>query len=167
VQITKDGRTVSARFAPDQIYVYFDPATGAGFGSKSGGQAYPAVLAPSFVHVDTELFAAVADILIGAASNYHGPASDYSGATFDLAQTTDLKQETLLADYVSSCPNFNFSNGVCYDLTSSSKLITDKGDFYLYQVYNANGMNDPTTLVRSSNSWGVFWTTYPIQESDN
>jgi hypothetical protein len=165
VDIKAAGHTVSAKFASGQIYVYFDPATGAGFGSQSGGQAYPAVLAPTFFHSDTELFASVADILIGAASNYHGPASDYSGPTFDLANTTDLKQETLLADYVSSCTDFRFMLGYCANLPTSSRLITDKGDFYLYEPYNNS--NQRTNLSQSSNNWGVFWTTFSAQDSED
>jgi hypothetical protein len=163
VDITSGGRTVSARFDPGQLYVYFDPATGAGFGSTTGGQAYPAVLAPTYIHVDTELFAGVANILIGSTANNSGAASGYSGPTYDLANTIDLKQETLLADYVSSCTDFNFVNGQCDNLPSSRKLTTNNGDFYLYEVYNSSSQlfND----VKSSNSWGVFWTTFVAEES--
>ena len=166
VEITSNGRTIRARFAPGQIYAYFDPAAGAGFGSQSGGNAYPAVLAPTFPHVDTELFASVANILIGNSANYTVAASGYSGATYDLATTTDLKQETLLADYVLSCTDFNFVLGTCDNLPSSTKLATDKGDFYLYQPYNTNGDNDPTSSRRSSVNWGVFWTTFNAQSSE-
>jgi hypothetical protein len=164
VDIKAAGRTVSAEFAPGQIYAYFDPTAGAGFGSQSGGQAYPAVLAPTFIHVDTEVFAAVADILIGAASNYHGPASYYSGPTYDLANTTDLKQETLLADYVTSCTDFNFVTGQCDNLPSSRRLITDKGDFYLYEVYDSQ--SQLFSDLKSSNNWGVFWTTFKAEDSE-
>lgn len=167
VEITSNGRTISARFAPGQIYAYFDPVAGAGFASASGGQAYPAVLAPSFPHVDTELFAAVANILVGNAANYTWAAYDYSGPTNDLASTTDLKQETMLADYVMSCTDFNFVLGTCDNLPTSTRLVTDKGDFYLYQPYNVNGFNDPTLDLRSSDNWGVFWTTFNAQSSEH
>lgn len=124
------------------------------------------MLAPTFPHVDTELFASVANILIGNSANYTVAASGYSGATYDLATTTDLKQETLLADYVMSCTDFNFVLGTCDNLPSSTKLATDKGDFYLYQPYNTNGSNDPTSSRRSSVNWGVFWTTFNAQSSE-
>lgn len=94
---------------------------------------YAAALAPTFVHDDIELLEEL---------------------------TTDLKSETLPADYVSSCTSFDFTYAFCGDLTSQPKLATDKGDFYLYELYNKNGFNDPTSLERSSNSWGVFWTTF-------
>jgi len=164
VEITSGGRTISARFAPNQIYAYVDPVAGAGFGFQSGGQAYPAVIAPTFPHVDTELFAAVANILVGSAANYTWAAYDYSGPANDLAYTADLKQETLLADYVLSCTDFNFVLGTCDNLPSSQRLMTDKGDFYLYEPYHTNGFNDPTSYLRSSNNWGVFWTTFNSPE---
>jgi len=161
VDIKSGTSTVSAEFARGQIYVYFDPMTAsAGFGSVSGGRGYPAALFPTAVHQDTELLAAVADIL-------NGGTTYYTPETIDLANATDLKHETMLAEYVSSCGNFDFSIGVCNDLINFPKLITDQGDFYLYQVYNRNSFTDPTPAVRSSDNWGVFWTTYPIQESDN
>jgi hypothetical protein len=161
VEIKKDGRTMVAHFAPGQIYVYFDPATGVGFGSLSGGPAYPAVLAPTYVHGDTELFAAVSDILINGSSSY----GTYSQPTIDLAQTTDLKHETMLADFVSSCADFDFGSGYCKDLSTIPVLETDKGDFQLFEPYNTNGNNDPTTnLLRSSINFGAFWTTFDPED---
>ncbi len=160
VDIKQGGHTVTANFAPGQIYVYFDssPASpGIGFGSFSGGRVYPAALAPTYVHLDTELFAAVVDILNGG-STYYTPE------TAELAQSIDLKHETMLAEYVSSCTDFDFSLGTCNNLPNSLRLRTDKGDFYLYEPYNANGFNDPTSLVRSSNNWGVFWTSFDADE---
>jgi hypothetical protein len=134
VEIRKGVRTESATFARHQIYVYFNSLPiSAGFASYAGGPMYPAALAPTFVHNDVELLEEA---------------------------TTDLKSETLLAEYVSSCTSFDFTNGFCSDLTSQPRLVTDKGDFYLYEPYNANGFQDPTTEVRSSNGWGVFWTTF-------
>jgi hypothetical protein len=159
VDITSNGHTISAKFAPNQIYAYIDPTAGAGFGSQSGGQAYPAVVAPTFPHGDTELFASVANILIGNAANYTWAAYDYSGPTNDLAYTADLKQETLLADYVVSCTDFNFVLGTCDNLPNSTRLATDKGDFYLYQSYNWYG--------NTSINWGVFWTTFNAQSSEH
>ena len=121
-------------FARHQVYVYFNPSPiSAGFASYAGGPMYSAALAPTFVHDDIESLE---------------------------ESTTDLKSETLLADYVSSCTSFDFTYAFCADLTSQPKLATDKGDFYLYEPYNKNGFNDPTSLVRSSNSWGMFWTTF-------
>lgn len=139
VEIRKGGRSVSATFARHQIYVYSNPSPiSAGFASYAGGPMYPAALAPTFVHIDPELLA------------------DFGGS--------DLKSETLLADYVSSCTNFDFFGGFCVDLTTQPRLITDKGDFYLYEPYNANGFNDPTSIVRSSNNWGLFWATFGGEE---
>jgi hypothetical protein len=161
VDIKSGTSTVSAQFARGQVYVYFDPLTAsAGFGSVSGGRAYPAALFPTAVHSDTELLAAVADILNGGTTYYTQP-------TIDLANATDLKHETMLAEYVSSCGNFDFSIGVCNDLINYPRLITDQGDFYLHQPYNRNSNLDPTSAIRSSDNWAVFWTTYPIQQSDD
>jgi hypothetical protein len=160
VEIKKDGRTVAAHFASGEIYVYFDPARGVGFGSVSGGSAYPAVLAPTYLHTDTELFAAVSDILLNGSSTY----GFYSQPTIDLAQTTDLKHETMLADYVTSCADFDFGNGFCNDLSTTPVLKTDKGDFQLFEPYNSNNNNDPTTLLRSSINFGVFWTTFDRED---
>jgi hypothetical protein len=158
VEIRQGGRTVSANFEPGQIYVYFDSATAsAGFGSFSGGRGYPAVIAPTYVHIDTELLAAVADILTTGSRNY-------SSATVDLAYATDLKHETMVADYVSSCTDIDFSLGVCYNLPSSRRLLTDKGDFYLEQPYNVAPYTDPSAEIRNSNNWGVFWTTFAGDE---
>jgi hypothetical protein len=164
VEIKQGARTISANFAPGQIYIYFDSSTAtAGFGSFSGGRAYPAALAPTQVHIDTELLAAIADIL-------NGGSTYYSSETADLAHVTDLKHEMMLADYVSSCTDFDFSNyfGVCYNLPSSRRLITDRGDFYLYQPYNMNSFSDldPKSPVRSSDNFGVFWTTFDAREFD-
>jgi hypothetical protein len=156
VEIKQGARTVSANFDPGQIYVYFDSSTAsAGFGSFSGGRAYPAVLAPTYAHGDLDLLAAVADILTGGSTYYTPP-------TADLAHVTDLKHETMLSDYVSSCTDYDFSlyPGVCYNLPRSRKLTTNRGDFYLYQPYNVSSNSDPTPLMRSSDSWGVFWTTF-------
>ena len=157
VEIKSGARTESAKFASDQIYVYFDPPLGVGFASNSGGAAYPAVLAPTFVNLETELFPAVRDILISGSTGYSQP-------TIDLAKTVDLKQETMLADYVSSCTDFNFLRGFCNNLPTSEKLITDRGDFILEEPYNVSGLKDPSTTnprpIRSSNNWGVFWVTY-------
>jgi hypothetical protein len=120
VDIKSGTSTVSAEFARGQIYVYFDPMTAsAGFGSVSGGRGYPAALFPTVVHQDTELLAAVADIL-------NGGTTYYTPETIDLANATDLKHETMLAEYVSSCGNFDFSIGVCNDLINFPKLITDQ-----------------------------------------
>jgi hypothetical protein len=79
---------------------------------------------PTAVHQDTELLVAVADILSGG-TTYYTPE------TIDLANATDLKHETMLAEYISSCGNFDFSIGVCNGLINFPKLITDQGDFYL------------------------------------
>jgi len=155
VDIKAGTRTISASFDPGQIYVYFDPATkSAGFGSFSGGRAYPAILGPTYAHGDPDLLAAVADILTGGTTYYTSP-------TTDLAHVTDLKHETMLSDYVSSCTDYDFSAlvGVCYNLPSSRKLTTNRGDFYLYQPYNVSSNTDPTPQIRSSDNWGIFWTT--------
>ena len=158
VDIKQGNRAVSATFARNQIYVYFDSSTAsAGFGSYSGGRVYPAALAPTIVHSDTELLGAVSDILNGG-SNYYSPA------TVDLAAATDLKHETMLADYVSSCGSFDFLLGVCNDLLTVPKLTSDHGDFSVYEPYNKNGFNDPTSLVRSSDNFGVFWTTFDLED---
>ncbi|KAA6457250.1 hypothetical protein DYQ86_23255 [Acidobacteria bacterium AB60] len=156
VEILRGDRTISAEFDPGQIYIYFDPETAsAGFGSFSGGRAYPAMVSPTNAHGDSHLTAAVSAILTTG-------SSDFSPATSTLAHATDLKHETMLSDFVSSCTDYDFTNlvGTCYNLPASSRLTTNRGDFFLYQPYNMNGNVDPSNAVRSSDNWGIFWTTF-------
>jgi hypothetical protein len=164
VEITKGSTTISARFAPDQIYVFFDPSTApgvgsVGFGSYSGGRAYPVTLTQCSCN-SPQLLGAVSDIITNAA-----PATNYTPKTATLV--TDLTNATVLADFASSCSAtaldpaaFDPTTSICSNLCAPAKLTTDKGDFYLYEPYTQDFSTPPSNPQPFSNNWAIFWSTF-------
>jgi hypothetical protein len=159
VVITKGSTTIRAKFDRHQIYVFFDPSTrSVGFGSYSGGRAYPVTLTQCLCN-SPQLVGAVSDII-----NSKGVDDNkYTAKTATLV--TDLTNETVLADFASSCSPyaaFDLANGFCSNLTAlPPKLTTDEGDFYIYEPYTQTQSSLPF-----SNNWAIFWSTFnPRDES--
>ena len=152
VVITSGSQTVSAEFAPGQLYVFFNPNTATvGFGSYapdgSRQLAYPVILGPDY-GISPQLLQDVSDII----TNQPNPASGgpYSFETQALAQVTDLKHPTLLADYASSCTAVMFDSGIiCSAQAQPAGLMTDKGLFFLPE-FNYGGFG----------AWGAFWSSF-------
>lgn len=147
IVITKGSQTISAKFAPGQLYVFFNPNTStAGFGSYapdgSRQLAYPIILGPHFGS-SPQLLEDVSDIITNP-----NDAGLYSPETQAVAQVTDLKHPTLLADYVSSCTAFTFDPAfgiICSPQAPPAGLMTDKGLLY---------------IPESAFGWGVFWSSF-------
>jgi hypothetical protein len=145
VVITKDSQTISAEFAPGQLYVFFNPNTASvGFGSYapdgSRQLAYPVILAGDSSS-SPQLLEDVSDII----TNHD--AQNYRFETQNLATVTDLKHQTLLADFVSSCYVLDPATGIC---SNPPGLMTDKGLFYISDFL----------------TWGVFWSSFNRQMND-
>jgi len=158
VVITKGSTTIKATFDPDQIYVFLDPSTASvGFGSESGGRAYPVTVSECSCN-SIQLVGAVSDII-----NSHGAdASLYTSQTEALADVADLTHEIVLADFASSCSPYSAfvpATGICSNLTAPAKLTTDKGDFYLYEPYVQDYSTSPF-----SNNWAFFWSIFDTGE---
>jgi hypothetical protein len=153
VVITKGSQTISAEFARGQLYVFFNPNTASvGFGSYapdgSRQLAYPLVLNPIFFN-SPQLLEDVSDIIMNP-----NDAGLYSPETQAVAQVTDLKHPTLLADFVASCIAFTFdpvNNGIiCSPQPQPAGLMTDKGLF---------------SFPKNFGSWGVFWSSFnPLRD---
>ena len=154
VVITKGSTTIKAKFDQDQIYVFFDPSTGSvGFGSKSGGRAYPVTLSECSCN-SIQLVGAVSDII----NSTEADAGLYTSQTEALADVTDLRHEIVLADFASSCSPYTAfvpATGICSNLTAPAKLTTDEGDFYLYEPYTQDYSTSPF-----SNNWAIFWSIF-------
>src|SRR5215469_7440767 len=149
VVITSGSQTISAEFAPGQIYVFFNPNTlTVGFGSYapdgSRQLAYPVALGPQFGS-SPQLLEDVSDIIMNP-----GDALLYSPETQAIAQVADLQHPTLLADYTSSCTAFTFDPDrgiICAPQAQPAGLVTDKGLFSLPETIYGGG-------------WGVFWSSF-------
>jgi hypothetical protein len=157
VVITSGSQTVSAEFAPSQLFVFFNPNTATvGFGSYapdgSRQLAYPIILGPHFGS-SPQLLEDVSDIITNTPNpDALGP---YSFETQALAPLTDLKHPTLLADYASSCIDFTFTFEIsCSSQAQTTGLMTDKG---LFSVPN------PTADF----GWGVFWASFGGEEPED
>jgi hypothetical protein len=152
VVITKGSQTISAEFAPGQLYVFFNPNTASvGFGSYapdgSRQLAYPVSLTADF-SLSPQLLEDVSDIITNP-----NDAPLYSPEAQAVAQVTDLKHPTLLADFVTSCTAFTFdpANGIiCSPQTQLPALMTDKGLF---------------SLPKNFGFWGIFWSSFnPLRD---
>jgi hypothetical protein len=154
IVITKGSQTISAEFAPGQLYVFFNPNTAtAGFGSYapdgSRQLAYPIILGPLFGS-SPQLLEDVSDIITNP-----NDAGLYSPETQAVAQVTDLKHATLLADYVSSCTAFTFNPArgiICSPQAPPAGLMTDKGLLY---------------IPESAFGWGAFWSSFNPPNDDD
>jgi len=148
VVITEGSQTISAEFTPDQLYVFFNPGIGSvGFGSyapdRSLRLAYPVSLTADFTR-GTQLVQAVSDIITNPNDKQF-----YSPETQALAQVSDLKHPTLLADLVSSCTAFTFDPNtgvICSPQALPAGLMTDKGLLSIPENFE--------------NGWGVFWASF-------
>lgn len=163
VKVISGGRTVTARFEPHQLYVYFDIANSSvGFGSYAGGRGYPLSMTKNDLDAqrlpcgfgdgctltENSLVGAVADIIAT------GDAANYSAETATLS--SDLKSDTTLSGAASSCVSFDPTTSVCSNLTPIALQTTDQGSFLLFEPYTDD---DSTTQVPQpfSVNWGVFW----------
>jgi len=153
VVITKGSQTISAEFAPAQLYVFFNPNTASvGFGSfapdGSRQLAYPAVLTADFT-LSPQLLEDVSDIITNP-----NDAPLYSPEAQAVAQVTDLKHPTLLADFITSCTAFTFvpNIGVICSPQAPAGLMTDKGLF---------------NLPKNFGLWGVFWSSFNPPNDDD
>jgi len=159
VKIVSGHHTISARFAPNQIYVFFDVANSSiGFGSNlSAGRGYPLALTALEYPGDPDgltensTIGAVSDILRtrGAAKSKYTPAT----ATL----TTNLANETALSGPASSCVAFDPKTSICSYLTPIA-LKTDRGDFLLYEPYTVDDSANPAIAQPHSVNWGIFWS---------
>jgi len=151
VVITKGSQTISAEFAPGQIYVFFNPnipSASVGFGSYapdgSRQLAYPVILAGDS-SLSPQLLEDVSDII----TNHD--AQNYSIETQNLATVTDLKHQTLLADSVRSCYVLDPATGIC-SFSNPPGLMTNKGLF----------------IPLFPDGWGMFWSSFnPPDELDD
>lgn len=163
VKVISGGRTITAHFAPHQLYVYFDIANSSvGFGSYAGGRGYPLSMTKNDLDAqrlpcgfgdgctltENSLVGAVADIIAT------GDAANYSAETATLS--SDLKSDTTLSGAASSCVSFDPTTSVCSNLTANPLQTTDQGTFLLFEPYTDD---DSTTNVPQpfSVNWGVFW----------
>jgi hypothetical protein len=151
VVITSGSQTISAEFAPGQIYVFFNPnMVTVGFGSYapdgSRRLAYPVILGQQ--DASPQLLQDVSDIITNTPNL--DAIEPYSPETQALAPLTDLRHPTLLADYTSSCTAFTSDpvRGIlCAPQAQPAGLVTDKGLFSL-----------PDTIY--GGGWGVFWSSF-------
>jgi hypothetical protein len=163
VTVVTGGRSVSANFAPGQLYVYYDVGhASVGFGSTAGGSGYPL----SITKNDDNQFSGLVEYSsVGAVSDLTLVSADaalYSPQTATLA--TDLTNATTLSGGASSCVSFSPATSVCSNLTPVA-LKTNRGDFYLYEPYtedeSLNGGTGPYSI-----NWGVFWAETGSAERD-
>jgi hypothetical protein len=160
VVITKGSTTIKAKFDRHQIYVFFDPSTGSvGFGSHSGGRAYPVTVTQCACN-SPQLVGAVSDIIDSNGAD----ANKYTPKTATLL--TDLTNETVLADFASSCSPysaFDVVNGFCSNLSAvPAKLTTNEGDFYLFEPYTQTQTSFPF-----SNNWALFWSNFSSDQRED
>jgi hypothetical protein len=149
VVITKGSQTISAEFAPGQLYVFFDPNTASvGFGSYAPDGslqlAYPVSLTADF-SLSPQLLEDVSDIIMNP-----NDAQLYSPETQALAQVTDLKHPTLLADFVTSCTAFTFNPAtgiICSPQAQPPRLMTDMARG-LYREALVSGGSSGRVLTR-------------------
>jgi len=166
VTITKGSRTITATLAPHEMYVFFDQSNASvGFGSYSGGPSYPVYLSagPNGFGEIEDLTTGVSIIIANS-----GASSFYTPNTAALAQITDLKHETLLASWVTSCTPILQSTSFfpllylpCSFLNAPPRLSTNRGDFYLYMPYWISYPPNPATTATTTNT-AVFWTSFPL-----
>jgi hypothetical protein len=156
VLIVQGSRAVSANFAPDQLYVYWDidnASVGIGSNTSAGAQSgYPVTITAnrdSNGLTENSLVGAVSDLTLTPAK-----AANYTAGTATLA--TDLKNATTVSGAVSSCIGFDPGTSTCSSLTPVP-LKTNRGDFYLFEPYRQDG--DPSNGVPTySINWGIFWS---------
>jgi hypothetical protein len=163
VRVTSGGRTITARFAPHQLYVYFDIANSSvGFGSYAGGRGYPLSITKHDLGAqglpcgfgdgctltENSLVGAVADIIAT------GDSRNYSAET--AALSSDLKSDTTVSGPASSCVSFDPTTSICSNLTPIPLQTTDQGSFLLFEPYTDD---ESTTNVPQpfSVNWGAFW----------
>jgi hypothetical protein len=153
VRITSGGKTVSAVFEPDQLYVYYDTTHGSiGFGSTAGGRGYPLSLTQNNID-NTDGSGLVENSSVGAATDIRttpANAANYSAATATLV--TNLKNATVLSAGASSCTGFDPTTSICSNFTPAS-LATSKGPFTISEPYTADDGVGSYTI-----NWGMFWT---------
>jgi hypothetical protein len=155
VNIVGGGRSITAEFQPNQLYIVYDLAHASiGFGSSAGGNAYPLTIA---AHED--LNGLTESSTVGAATSITLGTVDptdhsYSSATTGL--TTDLTNATVLSGAASSCAAFDPVTTICTNSTPVA-LRTNRGDFRLSQPYTADNSSSDGSQPYSVN-WGVFWS---------
>jgi hypothetical protein len=162
LRIVHGSSVVSATFAPNQLYVYYDKTHGSiGIGSQAGGRGYPfSVTRNEDVQglVENSTIGAITDILSGAL-----PAGDFTSQTATLK--TDLTNATVLSGAVSSCVSFNPVTSICSALTPVA-LHTSAGDFYLYEPFTDDETSPYDGTHPFSINWGVFWSEIPASHDD-
>lgn len=155
LRIVTGRRTITARFAPNQIYVFFDVAhSSIGFGSNlSAGRGYPLALTALEDNeglIENSTIGAVSDMMRTPAD-----ASQYTPATATLK--TNLANDTALSGAASSCVAFDPKTSICSNLTPIA-LETSRGDFMLYEPYTVDDSADPAVTQPHSVNWGIFWS---------
>ena len=154
VRVISGDRTITAQFAPDQIYVFFDEATASvGFGSHVGGhdyRGYPLTLTQLDCDSLTEnsTVGAISDIAITPAN-----AANYTAPTALLP--ADLVHATTISGPASSCVAFDPATSICSDF-NPVPLKTNRGDFTLFEPYTDFDTTCTPTGPLSVN-WGTFW----------
>jgi hypothetical protein len=156
VTIVAGHRTITARFEPNQVFVFYDVAhSSVGFGSHvTAGRGYPLALTAL---EDTDGLAE--NSTIGAVSDLTrvpANAGNYSPATATLR--TNLANETDLSGAASSCVQFDPKTSVCSNLTPVA-LRTDRGDFLIYEPYTVDYSTNPAVPQPHSVNWGIFWSS--------
>lgn len=157
VTIVTGRETITARFAPNQVYVFFDVAhSSIGFGSyMTAGRGYPLVVTALEDHDDglteNSSVGAVADII-------RNPADMANYSSDVVALKTDLKNETALSGAVSSCVQFDVTTSTCSNFVPVA-LKTERGDLLLYEPFTVDDSVPPVAAQRHSVNWGFFWST--------
>jgi hypothetical protein len=154
VTVVAGSRSITADFAPGQIYVYYDiKNSSAGFGSSAGGRGYPLSLTAteppdSIYGFEHSTLGAVADIM-------RTPADVVNYTPLTRTLVTDLTNPTTLSGNASSCGALDPTTAICSSLTPI-RLNTDRGGFYLFEPYT----NDSSTTGTQpySDNFGIFWT---------
>jgi hypothetical protein len=162
VTILAGWRSISAEFAPGQIYIYLDVKNSVvGFGSNAGGRGYPLSLTatqpPNSIYgFENSTLGAVADIM-----RIPADAANYSPLTQSLV--TDLTNATTLSGNASSCGALDPATAICSSLVPT-RLETNRGSFYLYEPYT----NDASTTRTQpySDNFGIFWTEKGHKDDD-
>jgi hypothetical protein len=173
IKVISGNTVITARLAPNQIYVYFDITNASvGFGSYAGGRGYPLSLTANETNLTSNsLIGAVSDILI------NNDSASYSSATGDLANdlgTAPLRHSTTLSGPASSCVAFDPTTSICSNLTPIPLGTTNLGSLYLFEPYTLDACGTgfdlfefPSKLVAGcgvapnralfSVNWGIFW----------
>ena len=167
--ILSQGQKITGRFAPGQLYAFFDNGNNGngrpsvGFGSFASGRGYPLAITDNQDLdglVELSAMTALYDFFYTP-----GGASLYSPSTASLVNWSGsspgqgtasytLATPTLLSGGASSCVSYDVTTSNCSSFTPAP-LMTTSGDALL--------VFEPYTLDSYSPNWGIFLVEVPIR----